>query len=208
MCPVLMIYSSLSRAGMEFSSEVGRSTFFLLLLPFISVPSLPNSLGNFFLQVHKRTPAFLCSLSAQKKNRKVASVFFFASVHLFSGFLLPPFFRRPPSCFLPPLLCCCNSEHEGAESAGLDTAAEYSAASCSAFLLILLLAISLGSHLQLPSSSSALPRSSRHRRRAPLSLRVSPLMALHITLNHHNNKSTLTRRQTAVPRGALRNIPR
>lgn len=141
MSQVLMIYISLSHAGMEFSSEVGRSTFFSSSSSFHFNSLLPKQLGKLFSQVRKRAVAFLRSLSTPKKEAKSCIIFFFAYVHLFSIF-----FPRPPSCLLPPLLCCYNSEHKRAESASLDTAAEYSAASCSA---ILLLAISFFSHLQL-----------------------------------------------------------
>lgn len=97
-----------------------------------------------------------------------------------------------------------HSEHEHPESASLDTAAEYSASctlfshsttlNCSdfpPFSLPATLFLSILQPLVLSAAAAAL--------RAPLSLRGSPLIALHITLNHHNNKSTLS---DESPRGA------
>lgn len=113
-----------------------------------------------------------------------------------------------------------HSEHEHPESASLDTAAQYSAPrshSCSPFLspslssptlnspdpppsthypLSLLyseLSFSLPPSVALHSSSAAAASAAAASALcAPLSLRGSPLIALHITLNHHNNKSTLS----------------
>lgn len=102
-------------------------------------------------------------------------------------------------CSFTPFFCLplvAHSEHECAESASLDTAAEYSAL----FLSPPLPSPTLNSpdrpppptpthpHLPLPPLSALC---------APLSLRGSPLIALHITLNHHNNKSTLSQKSTS-----------
>lgn len=156
----------------------------------------------------------------QNTSRHTFVCIFFPPVHaLVRSFSAPsPFALFTAVSLRLPLMP--HSEHEHPESASLDTAAEYSAPrshSCSPFLspslssptlnspdpppsthhpLSLLyseLSFSLPPSVALHSSSAAAASAAAASALcAPLSLRGSPLIALHITLNHHNNKSTLS----------------
>lgn len=166
---------------MEFSSEAGRSTL------------LPNTKGNSSVHTSARTHTHTSShsstdtqMTAEYEKTKpcpFVHIYTYISSFFYCSFLFPLSASHGTFRAWTP------------ESASLDTQLlniqPYAPISC------------LSSHLKLPPSSSLsrsiltlLPAQSAATAAsalcAPLSLRGSPLIALHITLNHHNNKSTLS----------------
>lgn len=125
-----------------------------------------------------------------------------ARMHVCMHGCIPALFCSFTPFFCLPLVA--HSEHEYAESASLDTAAEYSAP----FFSPPLPSPTLNSPDLPPPPAPTLPPAAPppppppplpplSALCAPLSLRGSPLIALHITLNHHNNKSTLSQKSTS-----------
>lgn len=197
---------------MEFSSEVGRST-----------PPPSKRLGKLFLQVHKLLHSCTRALpqppQKRKKKKKCAQ---FSHTCTCSQFFFPPLagWRRLPVLFylschiqsmnapsqqvwtqllniqLPPALP--SSHHRCRRPPS--TLLVSSSSSSSSLPLAPSLPLQLSPALAAATTTTAAAAAAACLC-APLSLRGSPLMALHITLNHHNNKSTLTRRQTTI-RGA------